>query len=213
MLADRQPFGGFEVVSASSFSLSFGVSCLLAWLIRPAIFRLSPAFVVWSFFLCHRHLWSLCFLCHRYLCTVSFMSFSAVGIHVRLFVFALLALVSGYQSISQFFAIMLCACCSSASSYESRTVIFSKLVTLWTALQNSALKQTPFGIPPWSLRNRTQRNARYANGRDWGAASKSARLNCTNLTHFRLTAGRFRRNSCIVILWVACELLHFAATQ
>ena len=39
----------------------------------------------------------------------------------------------------------------------------------------------------------------------------SARLNCTNLTHFRLTAGRFRGNSCLVMLWVACELLQFAA--
>ena len=38
-------------------------------------------------------------------------------------------------------------------------------------------------------------------------------LNCTNLTHFRLTAGQFRRNSCIVMLWVACELLKFAAIQ
>ena len=47
----------------------------------------------------------------------------------------------------------------------------------------------------------------------WGATSKSARLNCTNLTHFRLTAGRFRGNSCIVKLWVACGLLQFAATQ
>ena len=70
--------------------------------------------------------------------------------------------------------------------------------------------------PIWysaSLRNQTQRSARYTNGRDWGAASKWARLNCTNLTHFRLIAGRFRWNSCIVTLWVACELLQFAATQ
>ena len=43
-------------------------------------------------------------------------------------------------------------------------------------------------------------------------ASKSARLNRTNLTHFHLTAGQFRRNSCIVMLWFACELLQFAAT-
>ena len=35
---------------------------------------------------------------------------------------------------------MLCACCSSASSLEIRTGIFSKSVTLWTALQ----------IPLWS---------------------------------------------------------------
>ena len=76
---------------------------------------------------------------------------------------------------------------------------------------NSALKQTSFGIPPLSLRNRTKRSARYT--KLMGVTSKSARLNCTKLTHFRLTAGRFRGNSCIVILWVACGLLQFAATQ
>ena len=45
------------------------------------------------------------------------------------------------------------------------------------------------------------------------AARKSARLNCINLIHFRLTAGRLRRSSCIVIPGVICELLQFAATQ
>ena len=39
------------------------------------------------------------------------------------------------------------------------------------------------------------------------------RLNCINLIHFRLTAGRLRRSSCIVIHGVVCELLQFAATQ
>ena len=47
----------------------------------------------------------------------------------------------------------------------------------------------------------------------WGAASKPTRLKCTNLIHFRLTAGRFRGNSCVVMFWVTCELLQFAATQ
>ena len=51
------------------------------------------------------------------------------------------------------------------------------------------------------------------NGCDWGTAWKSARLNCTNLSHFRLTAGWFCGNLCIVMLWVACELLQFAAIQ
>ena len=60
--------------------------------------------MVWSFFLCHRHLWSgLSFfatgICVR---SLSFTAFSSVGIRVRLFVFALLALVSGHQCISQF---------------------------------------------------------------------------------------------------------------
>ena len=46
-----------------------------------------------------------------------------------------------------------------------------------------------------------------------GAATKSDRLNCINLIHFRLTAGRLRGSSCIVIHGVVCELLQFAATQ
>ena len=41
----------------------------------------------------------------------SFVAFSAVGIRVRLFVFALLAFVSGYQGISQF----LVSCCALAA--------------------------------------------------------------------------------------------------
>ena len=45
------------------------------------------------------------------------------------------------------------------------------------------------------------------------AARKSARLNCINLIHFRLTAGRLHGSSCIVIPGVVCELLQFAAKQ
>ena len=45
-----------------------------------------------------------------------------------------------------------------------------------------------------------------------GAARKSARLNCINIIYFRLTAGRLRGSSCIVISGVVCELLQFAAT-
>ena len=51
---------------------------------------------------------------------------------------------------------------------------------------------------PWCLRNRTHWSARYTNGAWCGAARKSARLNCINLIHFRLTAGRLRGSSCIV---------------
>ena len=90
------------MVSAVLF-LSFGVTCF-ACLIRAAIFRFPPAFVVWSFFLCHRHLWFVLSIFATGICvqSLSFTAFSAVGIRVRLFVFALLALVSGYQCISQF---------------------------------------------------------------------------------------------------------------
>ena len=35
---------------------------------------------------------------------------------------------------------------------------------------------------------------------------KSDRLNCINLIHFRLTAGRLRGNSCIVIPGVVCAV-------
>ena len=63
------------------------------------------------------------------------MTFSAVGIHVRLFVFALLVLVSGYQCISQF----LVSCCALAARqlhpWRFSLDFFSKSVTLWTALQ------------------------------------------------------------------------------
>ena len=38
-----------------------------------------------------------------------------------------------------------------------------------------------------------------------GAARKSARLNFINLIHFRLTAGRLRGSSCIVIPGVVCD--------
>ena len=130
-----KPFGIFsEVVSAVLF-LSFGVSCLLDWLGQPC-------------FVCHQHLWFGLFFFATGICGLFFLSFatgicvrslaftafSVVGIRVRLFVFALLTLVSGYQCISGF-GIMLCACCSSASSLEIGTGIFSKSVTLWTALQ------------------------------------------------------------------------------
>ena len=49
----------FEVVSAVLF---LSLCQLFACLIRAAIFRLPPAFVVWSFFLSHRHLCGLFFL-------------------------------------------------------------------------------------------------------------------------------------------------------
>ncbi len=100
-------WGGF------SCFVSFIWCQLFACLIRAAIFRLPPAFVVWSFFLCHRHLWSVLSFFATGICvqSLSFTAFSAVGIRVRLFVFALLALVSGYQCISQF----LVSCCALAA--------------------------------------------------------------------------------------------------
>ena len=93
--------------------------------IRAVNFRLPPACVVWSFFLCHRHLWTVSFFhdlfCRRHSCwTFCLCLVSACS------------RVSVYLSI---FGIMLCTCCSSASSLEIRTGICSKSVTLWTALR------------------------------------------------------------------------------
>ena len=106
-------WGGF------SCFVSFTWCQLFACLIRAAIFHLPPAFVVWSFFLCYRHLWSVLSFFATGICvqSLSFRAFSAVGIRVCvgirviLFVFALLALVSGYQCISQF----LVSCCALAA--------------------------------------------------------------------------------------------------
>ena len=110
---------------------------MFACLIRAAIFRLPPAFVVWSFFLCHWHLWSVLSFFATGICvkSFSFTAFSAVGMRVRLFVFALLALISGYQCISQF----LVSCCALAARqlhpWRFEPVFFPKPVSLWTALQ------------------------------------------------------------------------------
>ena len=83
MLEGRQPFGVLRWFQ------------LFACLIRAAIFCLPPSSEVWSFFLCHRHLRSVLSFFATGICVhpLSLMAFSAVGIRVRLFVFALLALV------------------------------------------------------------------------------------------------------------------------
>ena len=126
MLAGRQPFTDLGFWGGFSSFVSFIWCQLCAWLIREAIFRLPPAFVVCSFFLCHRHLWSVLSFFATGICvwSLSFMAFSAVGIRVRHFVFALLALVSGYQCISQF----LVSCCALLISFilgDSNWIFFA----------------------------------------------------------------------------------------
>ena len=130
MLAGRQPFGVLRWFQLFCFIHLVWAVCLT---FREGIFHLPPAFVVCSFFLCHRHLWFVLSFFATGICvrSLSFVAFSAVGIRVRLFVFALLVLVSVYLSV---FGTMRCAC-SSASSLEIRTGFFCKSVTLWTALQ------------------------------------------------------------------------------
>ena len=76
----------------------------------------------------------------------------------------------------------------------------------------SASKQTPCGIP-WGLQIALTEMLTTQMGVVCSAARKSARLNCINLIHFRLTAGRLCGSSCIVIPGVVCELLQCAATQ
>ena len=80
------------------------------------------------FFICHQHLWfglsffatGICGLFFFFFATgicvqsLSFMAFSAIGIRVRVFVFVLLALVSGYQCVSQ----SLVSCCALAACLE-----------------------------------------------------------------------------------------------
>ena len=46
-----------------------------------------------------------------------------------------------------------------------------------------------------------------------GVIRRSKKISSFELIHFRLTAGRLRGSSCIVIPGVVCELLQFAATQ
>ena len=146
MLAGRQPFGVlrwfqlfcfFHLVSAvclpdkgSHFSFATRI-CGLVFLSLP------QAFVV-------------CFLSFFatgiYVQFLSFTAFSAVGIRVRLFVFALLALVSGYQCISQFLV-----CCAPAARqlhpWRFELEFFPSRLPCGQPT-NSALKQTRFGIPP-----------------------------------------------------------------
>ena len=158
-------WGGF------SCFVSFILCQLFACLIRAAIFRLPPAFVVWSSLLCHRHLWSVLSFFATGISVQSlslsffffffFTAFSAVGIRVRHFVFASLALVSGYQCISPncwYHAV--CLLLVSFILGDSNWNFFQVGYPVYSPT-NSALKQTPFGIPPQSLRNRTQQSARY----------------------------------------------------
>ena len=143
MLAGRQPFGVlrwfqlfcfFHLVSAVCLT-DKGSHFLFAISICGLLFLSLPqAFVVCSFFATG--------ICVQ---SPSFVAFSAVGIRVRLFVFALLAFVSGYLSI---FGIMLCACCLTASSLEIRTGFLFEVGYPVDSPTNSTLKQTPFGILP-----------------------------------------------------------------
>ena len=133
------------MVSAVCF-VSFIWRQLFACLIRAAIFHLPPAFVVWFFFLCHRHLWSVLSFFATGICvwSLSFVAFSAVGICVRLFVSAL------FQSIRVSLGFWYHAVCLLLVSFilGDSNWIFLQVGYPVDSPTNSALKQTPFGIPP-----------------------------------------------------------------
>ena len=145
-IGNRLGFGG-----GFSYFVPFIWCQLFAWLIRAAIFRLPPALVVWSFFLCHRHLWSVILsLFATGICvqSLSFMAFSAVGICVRLFVFALLMLVSGYQCISQF----LVSCCALAACQLHRFISAYQFGRLQVCRYRWKLHSFPdHRYVPWSV--------------------------------------------------------------
>ena len=70
---------------------------------------------------------------------------------LRLFVFALLALVSGYQCISQFSVVSCCALAARQLKFilggDSKWNFFQVGYPV-DSPTNSALQQTSFGIPP-----------------------------------------------------------------
>ena len=105
---------------------------------------------------------------------------------------------------------MLCACCSSASSLEIQTWIFSKSVTLWTALQ----------IPLWSKPHLVFRHKVYkialsevlTTQMGVTEVQQSARLNCTNLTPFLPHSGSIPRElmnsyglGCLWAVTICCK--------
>ena len=100
-LAGRQPFGVLRWFQLFCFFHLVSAVCLTD---QGSHFSFATSICVCSFFLRHRHLWSVLSFFATGICvqSLSFMAFFAVGIRVRLFVFALLALVSGYQRLLLF---------------------------------------------------------------------------------------------------------------
>ena len=184
------------MVSAVLF-LSFGVSCLLAWLGQP-------------FFIWHQHLWFGLSFFATGICvqSLSFMAFSAVGICVRFFVYALLALVSGYQGISQF----LVSCCVLAARWLHPWRFELTFFPSW--LPCGQLYKFRFEANPiwYSAIKFTKSHSMKYLLHKWAWLRQSIKVSSFELYKFDPFSPH-SRNSCIVMLWVACELLQFAATQ
>ena len=102
---------------------------LFVCLVRTAIFRLPPAFVVWSFFPCHRHLWSVLSFYTTGICGLFFLSIPQAFVYSLFYGLfcrrhSCLCLVSACFRVSVYlstFGIMLCACCSSAEWGAARS--------------------------------------------------------------------------------------------
>ena len=158
--------------------------------------------MVCIFFLCHRHLWSVLSFFVTGICvrSLSFMAFSAIGIRVRLFVFALLALVSRYQRISQF----LVSCCALAARH----------LYPWRFELDFFASRLPCGQP---YKFRFEANPIWYSAikftKSHSAKCSLYEMGMTEAQHKSQLVRGTRGNSCIVMLWVACELLQFAATQ
>ena len=105
--------------------------------------------------------------------------------------------VSVYLSI---FGIMLCICCSSASSLEIQTGFFPSQLPC-----GQPYKFCFEANPIWYstikfMKSHSVKCSLHELGVTEAQHSKLARLNCANLTQFRLTPDQFCRNSCIVAL-------------
>ena len=137
MLAGRQPFGVLRWFQLFCFFHLVSAVCLPDKGSHFSFATRICGLVFLSFFLSLPQAFVVCFLSFFatgiYVQFLSFTAFSAVGIRVRLFVFALLALISGYQCISQF----LVSCCALAARqlhpWRFELEFFPKSVTLWTA--------------------------------------------------------------------------------
>ena len=104
-----------------------------------------------SFFVCHQHLWYGLSFFATVICvqSLSFMAFSAVGIRVRLFCLCLVSAcfrVSVYLSISVWYHAVRLLLVSFILG-DSNLNLFQASYPV-DSPTNSALKQTPFGIPP-----------------------------------------------------------------
>ena len=116
------------------------------------------------------------------------------------------------------------SCCKMANlSSKDKTDTLPKRLTRIQPYQSKPVRQDFERVPAHRVSFDMQYSMGFAKSHSlmcslhkWAwcdAARKSARLNCINLIHFRLTAGWLRGSSCIVIPGVICELLQFVATH